>query len=223
MKTTSLTLIPSQPGVMIVARAEFTRTGAIIPADATGAEIMAHAAAATMAMRASTLWAADVCNAMETARQDGKLADEDCADILAQMEFGYAETTRMMTIASVPHEIRSIRLTPAHYQIIGRLCLAFDEQIKWVQIAVASELTPSELRVSIMAGEVKKTTNARGKSTETATMVMLHLRRFKAQLLAGRTENDIDQAEASCLLDELKEVASFIMKLRQIVDQTRCF
>ena len=222
MKTNSLSLIPSTAGGITISGATFTSTGAIISPSATGAEIKEILRAATMAMHASYLWAADGLAAAENARITGKLSDEECSELLTQMDFNYAATSRAMAVASVPHALRRGKLSPAHLAIIGRSCHTFDLQEKWASIALEEELSPRELRTSILAGEVKRTSNVCGHSTETATMVLVHLRRFKNQLLQGRDESDIDQAEALCLLDELKEVVSFIRTLSLIAAQDTC-
>jgi len=218
MKTLALPQSPVHlqvPGV-----AEFTATGALINASATGSEILALGKTVNALHDVVRFWIGDILNATAEKVEHGSISQDQC-DYFVQTELGltYADVIALQHVASVPHSARRANLSAAHHRVIGRLLKTAEEQIRWLEIAVSEGLTVGELASSITAGQVTRQTASRGKSIHSATEVVELFLRFKRQLFEGRKEADLNRKEAFVLLAEFKPLADFLRFVEHVAAQ----
>lgn len=74
-------------------------------------------------------------------------------EALEQMEFSLPDVKSAIAISSVPLAIRRPGLTSEHYSVLAK-APATANLTQWADTAVREELSPSQLKASIVAGEV---------------------------------------------------------------------
>lgn len=75
-------------------------------------------------------------------------------EALEQLELEVTLVKTAVAIMSVPHELRLENLDGEHYIELSRAQLTKAKAIRWARIASEQRLTPSQLRLSIVEGEV---------------------------------------------------------------------
>jgi len=75
-------------------------------------------------------------------------------EALEQLELEVTIVKTAIAINSVPHELRLENLDAEHYVELSRAQLPKAKAIRWARIASEQRLTPSQLRLSIIEGEV---------------------------------------------------------------------
>lgn len=90
-----------------------------------------------------------------------KFGHEVVHGMIAQLEFDLPTVTIADIVSNVPSELRLPNLSAEHYAVLVKAGLKAQLREKWAKIASEQELTPTQLRVSIIAGEVVSSTVAR--------------------------------------------------------------
>ncbi len=75
-------------------------------------------------------------------------------EALEQLELEVTLVKTAVAINSVPHELRTENLDAEHYIELSRAQLPKAKAIRWARIASEQRLTPAQLRLSIVEGEV---------------------------------------------------------------------
>jgi len=73
---------------------------------------------------------------------------------LAQLEFDMPTVNRALDIQNIPTELRQPNLEADHYVVLARAGLKKAKQVYWSKLASQLNLSPSQLKLSIVKGEV---------------------------------------------------------------------
>ena len=137
--------------------------------------------------------------------------------IATQLGFDFAETRRALAIASVPQISRRRELTAEHHYVVGRSGLPASEQSRWLDVAVAEELSAAELAKSIKAGALVRSQKKTGFQTLSALKVQFFA--WKRQFESNRKLEDLSASEAGALLDEMEPILDFAEQLTNLASQ----
>jgi hypothetical protein len=109
----------------------------------------------------------EILRTARTIRRKAAIVVADCISIgikkwgrkkvdeaLEQLELEVTLVKTAVAINSVPHELRLENLDAEHYIELSRAQLPKAKAIRWARIASEQRLTPSQLRLSIVEGEV---------------------------------------------------------------------
>lgn len=99
-----------------------------------------------------------------------KFGAEKVSQSLEQLEFELPMVKAAIAINSVPRELRYPFLTAEHYVELSRAEISKKEKAKWAKLAAELRLTPTQLRLSMVEGEVVDTAAARQLSTGVITI-----------------------------------------------------
>ena len=95
----------------------------------------------------SSLALADV---LAFARARGYL--EQLELVFAELDISPVDVSRALSVADVPRALRNSKLSAEHYYVVSRL--TYDQQIKWLDLAVKHSMSGLVLKRSIEAGAV---------------------------------------------------------------------
>lgn len=109
----------------------------------------------------------EILRTARTIRRKAAIVVADCISIgikkwgrkkvdeaLEQLELELTLVKTAVAINSVPHELRLENLDGEHYIELSRAQLSKSKAIRWARIASEQRLTPAQLRLSIVEGEV---------------------------------------------------------------------
>lgn len=136
---------------------------------------------------------------------------------LEQLEFEAIMVKSAIAISTVPKALRHENLDPDHYVELAKSGLARKDQAKWAKIASDQHLTPSQLRYSIVEGEVVDRAAAKQQQTGVLTIQGIRqqfdvwLRRVHG--LDGVKTMDADHKAE--ILDEIAPICEFGMQLNE--------
>jgi hypothetical protein len=95
-----------------------------------------------------------------------KFGVEALNEIVGQLELDFYDTEEASLVALIEPEHRHVQLSAKHYIAAGSLMsagtLAADRVASWMTVSVEEQLTPEELKESILAGRVVKHTRSPG-------------------------------------------------------------
>lgn len=204
---TSLTIIPnavSLPGVTSINGSGLTlRTGLSCEAYAQTGQFLKEAA------QAAQLWLAD------WRAQGVRLLGKDVADEIAEQLTLEIQVPQWMP----PPETRThANLTPEHYFVAGKEAASDADAATWLDAADKAKLTPSQLRESIRAGEIRacRTPTAGTRiGIPTIHRVAMEFGLFaKSVEVADYTADDCRQA-----LEILKPLLAWVTKVVRHLDE----
>lgn len=184
-------------------------TGLTISTTSSTEDLLAAARIFSAAGNALTYWTSDLLSAGAKAGVAEQIA--------TQLGFDFAETKRAVAIASVPQGSRRRELTAEHHYVVGRAELNEAAQAKWLNLAVAENLSAAELAKSIKAGTVVKAEKRSGFHTLSALKVNFFA--WKRQFETHRRIEDLSAAEAGALLDEMEPLLEFAEQLTNLASQ----
>jgi hypothetical protein len=95
----------------------------------------------------STLALADV---LSYARAQGYL--EQLEMVFAELDITPVDVNRALSVADVPRGLRNEKLSSEHYYVVSKL--TYDQQTKWLNLAVKHSMSGLVLKRSIEAGRV---------------------------------------------------------------------
>lgn len=139
------------------------------------------------------------------------------SESLEQLEFELPFVKSAIAVNTIPIEMRHPELTSDHYIELSKADLTKKEKSKWAEIAAKLRLSPTQLRISIAAGEVVDTAAARALSTGVITIpgirqefdVWLH--RVGGLDGVKKMESDTKQE----IFEELEPILEFALKLEE--------
>ncbi len=184
-------------------------TGLTISTTSSTEDLLAAARIFSAAGNALTYWTSDLLAAGTNAGIGENIA--------AQLGFDFAETKRAVAIASVPADARRRELTAEHHFVVGRSELSPADQKRWLDLAVAENLSAAELARSIKLGSVTRAEKKAGFHTLSALKVNFFA--WKRQFEANRKLQDLTASEAAAMLDELDPILAFIDDLTNLASQ----
>lgn len=94
-----------------------------------------------------------------------KWGDKAVEDSIAQLEFDLPTVKCVQQINGVPEPIRKLGLTPDHLVVLARADCTPKQREKWAKTAKEQNLTPTQLKHSIPAGEVVDPNVARDRNS----------------------------------------------------------
>jgi hypothetical protein len=187
-----------------------SETGLPISTTTSTEELMQAARIFATAGNSLTYWTSDLLAAGTKAGVGEAIA--------AQLGFDFAETKRAVAIATVPHGSRRRELTAEHHFVVGRAELSEADQKRWLDLAVAENLSAAELARSIKLGSVIRAEKRAGFQTLSALKVQFFA--WKRQFEANRRLQDLTASEAAAMLDELDPILAFIDDLTNLASQS---
>ena len=126
---------------------KWTRTGLELADDLTWQQCRGILAGFKMFEDLGTLGLSDV---LTFARSKGWLEQAELA--LTDMHFDMASVKKALAVADVPRALRHPSLTAEHYYVVSGLL--YEEQIRWLDLALKHEVSPLVLKRSIEVGKL---------------------------------------------------------------------
>jgi hypothetical protein len=99
-----------------------------------------------------------------------KFGEEKVGDALEQLEFEATLVKAAVAINQIPLDLRFPNLTGDHYVELAKADLSRAKATKWARVAFEQGLTPSQLKFSIVEGEVVGRDAARALSSGVVTI-----------------------------------------------------
>jgi hypothetical protein len=136
-------------------------------------------------------------------------------EALEQLEFEALMVKTAVAISGIPEEMRFPNLKADHYVELAKAELTKAKAIRWARIAAEQELTPSQLRFSIVENEVVDKAAARALSSGVITVQGIR-QSFDVWLnrvggLEGVKKMDIDHQNE--IMEELAAICEFGLQL----------
>lgn len=144
-----------------------------------------------------------------------KFGDELVNTALIQLEFSLPEMKQVLNINAVPMELRHDNLNADHYIVLGQAKLNKRETKRWADLASVQQLSPADLKKSIVAGEVR--TGATPRDTQGIITVNGIRVEFEAWLAKVKGVEGILAMEKAAITDILKELQPMATLYQQII------
>jgi hypothetical protein len=208
-KTPQKALAVASPMTLSASGITVTETGLTVSASSTFEDLMQGARIFSAARRSLDFWCADLLAAGNKSGDGERIAE--------QLGLDFAETRRAVAVASVAQESRRKELSSEHHYVVGRADLSPEEQAKWLNLAVAENLSAPELAKSIKLGAVAKSAKNAGLHTLSALKVQFFA--WKRQFESNRRLEDLSAAEAGALLEEMEPILDFAEALGNLASQ----
>lgn len=149
-----------------------------------------------------------------------KFGTQRVNDSLDQLEFDLPFVKAAISVNSVPVELKHPELSAEHYIELAKADLSKKDKIKWAELAAKLKLTPTQLRLSMAAGEVVDTAAARALATGIITIpgirqefdVWLH--RIGGYDGVRKLEQDTQQE----IYEELEPIMEFALHLQEDIE-----
>lgn len=140
-------------------------------------------------------------------------------DALEQLEFESILVKSAVAVTCIPSNVRYPHLDPDHYSVLSKSKLPKKEMIKWAKIASEQRLSPSQLSISMVQGEVVDPSTTKHLNTGVTTVHGIRqdfdvwVRRVGG-IDGVRSMNSEMQGE---ILEELSAIVEFGMQLNDHV------
>jgi len=159
------------------------------------------------------------CIIFGTPKWGSKAVDE----ALEQLEFESILVKNAVAVTCIPRNMRYPHLDPDHYSELFRSKLSKKDKIKWAKIASDQHLSPSQLRISMLQGEVVDPAAIKESNTGVTT---IHGIRQDFDVWMRRVHGidgvkSMDPEMKLEILEELKAIVEFGMLLNEHVATLR--
>jgi hypothetical protein len=155
-----------------------------------------------------------------------KFGDAAIEEIVVQLEMELEDMEEIAMLAQIPPELRHEKLTARHYIVAGYLLtggqITAETAATWMRVAVEEQLTPDQLKESILAGHVIKSSAALiGSGSNRFAFLPIHsigtsfIRWEKQMELRGFPWERIPIDAKRQIFAELKPIGEAYLRLKQ--------